>query len=511
MAYGSTRDGVPDVSVVISTCDRAESLTRAIESLQRQQLPPGLTCEVIVVDNNSRDGTSALLHRLVGRAPLELRCVFEPRQGVSHGRNAGIRASRAPIVAFTDDDNEVDPQWIATIKRLLDLHPEVAAVGGKILPEWPSAMPGWLDRQHWSPLAILDYGDQPFYSSSSDPRVLLTANLAVRRDELDRLGGFSPDFPRCQDHELLIRLWRAGGRVLYAPELVVRTRIARERLTRRYHRAWHTRHGFYSASMQLQEIIDRHGNLLTAPPDAIRLYGTPGFVYRELAGEIGKWAIASLKGGAAAALHHAYRIRYLGAYIRNNAGRHGATHRRWGREMLAFLGAHARQRTRMFSMTGPRAFSVHVLLAILVGGSACDMMTGREHWPFSPYAMFSTAEREPVLEALRVMGVTREAVPREIPLLDSRVIRPFDQCRLRTAFERTYHNPVRRPLTQELLRDCLARYESLRASGAFDGPPLQAIRLYEMKWMLDGKARNVAAPDQKRLLAEARDAVAAGF
>jgi GT2 family glycosyltransferase len=505
-------NGIPDVSVVISSCDRAESLARAIDSLRRQQLPAGLDCEVIIVDNNSRDGTSALLQGLVGREHLGLRAIFEPRQGVSHGRNAGVRASRAPIVAFTDDDNEVDPQWIATIKRMLDLHPDVAAVGGKILPEWPSAVPRWIDRQHWSPLAILDYGDRPFYSSSSDPRVLLTANLAVRREVLDRLGGFSPDFPRCQDHELLIRLWRAGGRVLYAPELVVRTRIARERLTRRYHRAWHTRHGFYSASMQLQEIIDRRGNLVTAPPDAIRLYGTPGFVYRELAGEMRNWAIASLAGRAALKLHHAHRVRYLSAYIRNNASRHGGAGRRWGWEMREFLAAHARRWTRMFSVSGPRALSVHLLLAILVGGSAYDIMIGDEHWPFSPYAMFSTVEREPVLEALRVMGVTREAVPREIPLLDSRVIRPFDQCRLTTAFERTYNNPVRRPLTQELLRDCLARYEALRASGGFDAPPLQAIRLYEMRWMLDREARNVALPDQKRLLAEVRSATAAaGF
>jgi GT2 family glycosyltransferase len=340
-------NGVPDVSVVISTCDRAESLSRTIRSLLRQQLPSGLDCEVIVVDNNSRDDTGTLLRALVGREQVALRCLFESRQGVSHGRNAGIRASLAPIVAFTDDDNEVDPEWVATIKRMLDRDPEVAAVGGKVLPEWPSAVPGWLDRRHWSPLAILDYGDLAFYSSVSDPRVLLTANLAVRRDVLDRIGGFSPDFQRCQDHELLIRLWRAGGRVLYAPELVVRTRVARERLTKRYHRAWHTRHGFYSAAMQLQEIIDHHGNLVDAPPDAIRLYGTPGFVYRELAVEVRKWAIASLRGRAALACHHGHHIRYLRAYIANTAGRRGAANRQWGREMLTFLGAHARQRTRM--------------------------------------------------------------------------------------------------------------------------------------------------------------------
>jgi hypothetical protein len=136
--------------------------------------------------------------------------------------------------------------------------------------------------------------------------------------------------------------------VLGAPELVVRTRVARERLTKRYHRAWHTRHGFYSAAMQLQEIIDHHGKLVNAPSEAIRLYGTPGFVDRELAVEIRKWAIASLRGRAALAFHHSHRMRYLRAYIRNTAGRQGAASRHWGREMLTFLDAHARHRTRMF-------------------------------------------------------------------------------------------------------------------------------------------------------------------
>src|SRR5437762_8162226 len=120
-----------------------------------------------------------------------------------------------------------------------------------------------------------------FSTNATLPRCILTANLALRRDVFDRIGGFSPDFPRCQDHELLIRLWRTGAHVLYVPDLIVRTRIPPERLTRRYHRDWHGRHGFYTAAIRLPEIIDSEGRLLDAPAEAARVLGTPGFVYRE--------------------------------------------------------------------------------------------------------------------------------------------------------------------------------------------------------------------------------------
>jgi len=202
---------LPGISVVISTFNRAESLALTLDSLRRQQTPPGIDFEVIVVDNNSTDDTKAVVDRLVRDGFTRLRYEFEPRQGVSYGRNAGIRAARGAILAFTDDDNDVAPGWVAAIKEVLDAHPEVAAVGGKILPDWPAPVPAWLDESHWSPLAILDYGNESFYTSANDTRCLLTANLAFRREALGQIGDFSPDFQRCQDHELLIRLWRSGG------------------------------------------------------------------------------------------------------------------------------------------------------------------------------------------------------------------------------------------------------------------------------------------------------------
>src|SRR4051794_13894264 len=203
----------PDLSVVISTRNRRDMLRRAIDALCIQQVPDTLRFDIIVVDNGSSDGTCAAVEAAAAAAaPGLIRYAYEPRPGVSNGRNTGVAVTSAPIVAFTDDDNTVGPEWVATVKRLLDEHPEADAVGGPVLPDWPASVPDWIDRQHWPPLAILDYGNASFFTSARDPRCLLTANLAFRRETFERLGGFSPEFARCQDHELLTRLWRAGGR-----------------------------------------------------------------------------------------------------------------------------------------------------------------------------------------------------------------------------------------------------------------------------------------------------------
>ena len=150
-------------SVNICTYNRCRMLREALESVLSQRVHDGGRYEVIVVDNNSTDETRQVVESFIARGHANLRYVFEGRQGLSYARNAAVSAARSPILAFTDDDVRVKPDWVATIKRTLDDHPEVDCVGGKVLPRWTFAPPSWLTREHWAPLALVDYGDQPFY------------------------------------------------------------------------------------------------------------------------------------------------------------------------------------------------------------------------------------------------------------------------------------------------------------------------------------------------------------
>lgn len=267
-----------DLSIVLTTYNRAGTLTPALESLLAQDLDPACY-EIIVVDNNSTDGTRELVESFARRAP-SVRYVFEPRQGISFGRNAGIHAAVAPVIAFTDDDVRVSANWVSTVLAVLKAHPEVACVGGKVLPDWDGPWPAWLTREHWAPLALLDYGDAPFYVTADRRLCLITANVAYRREVFDRIGMFASHMSRLSDHEILVRLWRARGQGLYWPQLIARADIAPQRLRRRYHRQWHRGHGRFAAIMH-DEDFER--------TKVGRFLGVPAHLYRRLGGELAGW------------------------------------------------------------------------------------------------------------------------------------------------------------------------------------------------------------------------------
>lgn len=305
----------PDISAVIGTYNRCELLGDAIERILSQQAD-GLCFELIVVDNNSTDQTRQVVESFIARGHSQVRYLFEGQQGVSHARNAGIAVARAPIIAFTDDDVRVAPDWLATIKHTFDQHPEVDMVGGKVLPQWSSPPPSWLTRDHWAPLGILDFGDQPFYLNAQRPCCMLTANLAVRKHVFAQIGTFRPEFQRVknsigstEDHELLLRFYKRGSKGLYAPNIEAVAAVQEERLTKAYHRRWHTGHGRFSALMGLEP----------APHDAPRLFGAPAYMYRQLFRFACQWARASLKALQADALRYENELRYMSNYIRTLA------------------------------------------------------------------------------------------------------------------------------------------------------------------------------------------------
>ena len=303
-----------DISVVISTYNRCEMLSVALERLLLQQ-SEGVSYEVIVVDNNSTDRTREVVERLIGEGHTNLRYVFEPKQGVSYGRNTGIACSSAEIIAFTDDDVRVGQGWIRNMKRAFDEYPDVDFVGGPILPEWKSEPPEWLTREHWWPLALLDFGDKPFYVNIDIPVCLPTANISFRRRAFDSIGLFSPEFSGREDHELLVRLWRTDRQGIYIPDMVVTAEVQPERLKKDYHRKWNLTTGKFNSLMRLNESIDAEGRFVGELPDLATLFGVPGFVYRKLLTESFRFVASAAMGRKAKSLQHKNHIWYLIGYI----------------------------------------------------------------------------------------------------------------------------------------------------------------------------------------------------
>jgi glycosyltransferase involved in cell wall biosynthesis len=301
-----------DISVVVTTYNRCGLLNAAVKNLLSQEAP-GIRYEVIIVDNNSTDETRQTVESFIHRGHSNLRYVFEPRQGISHGRNAGINSARAPIIAFTDDDVRVSKNWLANIKKAFDEHSEVDFVGGKILPDWPHEPPSWLTHDHWWPLALLDRGEEAFYVNAANPLVLPTANAAFRRDVFSRVGLFSPEFSGREDAELILRLWREGRQGLYEPAIIATADVEPTRMTKAYHHRWNYTTGRFNSMMRLAESMGRDGSLLDKQLNFRTIFGVPLYIYRQLISEGFHWCHTFSQESKH--LQHENQIYYLVGYV----------------------------------------------------------------------------------------------------------------------------------------------------------------------------------------------------
>ncbi len=306
----------PDLSVVIPTHNRPADLALVIDALMRQQTG-GVTYEVIVADNNSREDTRAVVDRALALGtPVPLQYVREPRQGVSYARNAGVRIARAPIVAFLDDDGVPVPTYVREIKRAFDEHPDVDCIGGRVRPVWSTPPPSWLTEALWGPIAIQDRPEPAPFDCDHASACMSSANLACRRQAFDQVGGFSPLYPRSQDREFELRLWRAGKRGLYLPIADVLVDVPRNRLTKAYHRKWYKVVAHYHALMRYHDTLDASGRLVADGTYRTWL-GVPRFMYRVFAGRMLAWMRAALTGRSDERFHHELRIWYYLSFFRS--------------------------------------------------------------------------------------------------------------------------------------------------------------------------------------------------
>jgi glycosyltransferase involved in cell wall biosynthesis len=230
-------------TVVVSTYNRCKLLERALDSLVASALPTSLEWEVVVVDNNSSDQTRDVVEGFNRRYPGRFRYVFEPRQGVSYARNAGVRESRGDVLAFMDDDVTVGREWLRNITASLH-RGDCIGVGGRIVPVWKSEPPRWLpiERPHaLAPFVDFDFGSEP--GPLSVPP--FGANMAFRREVFERYGCFRTDLGRCgdkllsnEDTEFGHRLLAAGERLCYEPSAIMHHPVLEERVRKLYVLRW---------------------------------------------------------------------------------------------------------------------------------------------------------------------------------------------------------------------------------------------------------------------------------
>jgi GT2 family glycosyltransferase len=218
-------------AVVVCTAshDRAGLLLACVNSILRGARRPDEL--FVVVDQNP-----SLEEELACRLPPPVRLLETELGGLSHARNAGLRAARSDVVAFVDDDVTVKGGWLSSLMRVFETDRNVLGAGGPIEPRWGAERRWLCDELLW--VVGCTYGG---HRQDAGPiRNPIGANMAFRRRQLLTLEGFAAGFGKrgktlgtCEETELSLRLERAEGRghIHYVPGARVRHYVPPARIS----------------------------------------------------------------------------------------------------------------------------------------------------------------------------------------------------------------------------------------------------------------------------------------
>ncbi|HOC17055.1 MAG TPA: glycosyltransferase, partial [Vicinamibacterales bacterium] len=287
---------VRTATVLICTYNRAPFLRETLQALVEAPRRDDYEAEILVVDNNSDDGTRQVVEEAARAASLPVRYAFDARQGKSFALNVGLRLAHGDIIAHTDDDVVPGEGWL---DRMVDNFRarDITFAFGKVLPRWGAVPPPELllpaAHRIWGPLALLDYGDQPvaYPDDGIGRRLPIGANLGFHRRALAEVGGWRTDLGKVdnslisgEDHEVFHRLRSHGQyRGWYDPHLVVSHYVPASRLTRQYFRRWFYWHGKTMARMD-SVLYDLDFSRVP------HVFGAPRFIYRQALAQAWTWA-----------------------------------------------------------------------------------------------------------------------------------------------------------------------------------------------------------------------------
>ena len=196
----------PKVSVVVCAYDAADTLDDCLTSLDRLSYPD---IEIIVVDDGSRDATGDIARGHPGVQVVELR-----KGGLSAARNAGLAAASGEIVAYTDADVRVDPDWLTYLVQPM-LTSDVVGVGG------PNVVPA---DDPWVSQCVARAPGGPTHVMLDDriAEHVPGCNMAFRRDALLAVDGFNPVYVRAGDDvDICWRLQAKKLEIGFAPSALV--------------------------------------------------------------------------------------------------------------------------------------------------------------------------------------------------------------------------------------------------------------------------------------------------
>lgn len=228
------------ISVVVCTYNRVKYLEKSIESLANQSISKH-NFEVLIVNNNSKDGTHELSAQLLMKYgdDIQLRYFIETEQGLSYARNKGIKESQYEYICFIDDDAIAEPDFLKNIQSFFENHPEASGIGGKIIPYYVDGKPNWMNHFMEGLVAKVDYGEKVFrYNGKKYP---IGCNMTYLKKDLQAIGLFDVELGRkgnsgeaSEEKDIFLKLQSKDRPVFYLPNARVEHVIEKPRLEYAY-------------------------------------------------------------------------------------------------------------------------------------------------------------------------------------------------------------------------------------------------------------------------------------
>lgn len=196
-----------EVSIIIPTFNRKESLKKTLNSLFDQTYPAAKYEVIVCDDNRSKDGTEGMVKKLMMDAPCDLRYFKVIKRGIAAARNVGVENARGEIVGFTDDDCVVSSTWIeAAIKYFEDT--KISGIAGMTIP-----IKEYEEKGLFTIVQTREFKEEGDYAA---------CNIFYRKKALVEVGGFNEEFVMArEDADLALRLKEKNNEISFGKDLIV--------------------------------------------------------------------------------------------------------------------------------------------------------------------------------------------------------------------------------------------------------------------------------------------------
>lgn len=225
-------DTLPHISVCICTFKRPGLLSRALSSLCIQRTDGLFTYSVVVADNDKEESARDCVHEIARVTSIPVKYCVEPRQNIAHARNKAVANATGDFVAFIDDDEFPENDWLLSLLKTFNRH-HADGVLGPVNPFFDSGAPRWVVQGGFYNRPIHPTGMLLRWKQCRTGNVLLSRDLFARNDQPfnpECLSGEDQDFFRRKIEDGKTFVWCHEAAVL---EVVPAVRWKRSFLVRR--------------------------------------------------------------------------------------------------------------------------------------------------------------------------------------------------------------------------------------------------------------------------------------